>query len=331
MSASLRPFLSAASGLIACVLVLVAVFFCVVGPAKVKALSLNPGVKTLLAKGNAANGPERFEDALISYEKALALINKDDFPEEWVNVAIKASQNHLALQDYTGALILLTNAVGVCEQHCGPETHLRRLTRVLLAMVRRDARAQDEAEALLRHALTKSLVSFGKASLEVAADLKNLVRFLKETHLSIEAEPLMRRALSIDEASFSNFHLEVVNDLNLLAQLLQDTHSLAEAEMLMRRALTIGEVSFGKYHPNVAPTLNNLALLLQATNRLAEAEPMMRRVIAIFVSNSVKNGRTDPTLETVTGNYRDLLVKMGDTESEAQEKLKKLMEPIAKK
>ena len=98
----------------------------------------------------------------------------------------------------------------------------------------------------------------------------------------------------------------------------------------MRRALAIDEASFGKDHPMVANRLNNLAKLLQASDRLAEAEPFMRRALEIFVAFTVKTGHPHPHLEAVTKNYRRLLIKMGDTEEQAEKKIAKILAPIPK-
>ncbi len=331
MSASHRPFLSAVSGVFVCALMLIAGTSCDRKASGGKALSPKPGIKTLWGEGNAAVQEERFAEALISYEKALALMKKDDSPEEWVNVATKAAQMHVLLSDWTGAGILLTKAVGVSEQHYGPEAPQTEETRRALAVVREEANWHPEAMALIRQTQAIEEASHGKDHREVAFGLTNLAMLLKKTNRPAEAEPLMRRALAIHEAFYGKSHPQVAAALFNLAQLLQDTNRMAEAELLMRRALVIHEALLGKNHPDVAIYLNSLAHLLKATNRLAEADALMQRVIAIFVNISVKDGRTDATLEIMTRNYRDLLVKMGDSEAVIEEKIGKLMEPISKK
>ncbi len=139
----------------------------------------------------------------------------------------------------------------------------------------------QEAEPLMRRALTMAEKTFGPKHPRVAIRLNNLAQLLKATNRLTEAEPLMRRALAIDKQSFGENHPRVVIELNNLGQLLQATNRFAEAEPLMRRALTIAEQTLDLEHSHAATELSNLAALLQVTNRFAEAEPLIRRAIAI--------------------------------------------------
>ena len=180
----------------------------------------------------------------------------------------------------------------------------------------------------MRRALDIAEAAFGPQHPTVATRLNNLATLLKATNRLAEAEPLMRRALAIAEASFGPQHPDVAIDLNSLALLLKDTNRLAEAEPLLRRALDIDEAAFGPQHPTVARHLNNLAHLLQATNRLAEAEPLMRRHFEIFVKFTRDTGHPHPHLVAATENYRILLIKMGDSQAQAQEKIEQILEPI---
>ncbi|MEM9292208.1 MAG: tetratricopeptide repeat protein [Acidobacteriota bacterium] len=143
----------------------------------------------------------------------------------------------------------------------------------------------DEAEPLLRRALSISESSYGADHPQVAADLNNLAVLLRDTNRLSEVEPLFRRALSISESSYGADHPQVAMGLNNLAALLKGTSRLSEAEPLYRRALSISESSYGADHPQVATGLNNLAALLKDTNRLSEAEPLLRRALSISESS----------------------------------------------
>jgi len=154
--------------------------------------------------------------------------------------------------------------------------------------------------------------------------INNMAAVYYENAKYKEAEPLMRRALEIDEASFGPEHPKVAIRLSNLAQLLQDTNRLDEAEPLMRRALEIDEASFGPEHPNVARGLNNLAGLLQDTNRLDEAEPLMERVLVILLQFTRRTRHPHPHLKTAINNYSSLLIQMGHSEDEVNNRLKRL-------
>ncbi len=157
--------------------------------------------------------------------------------------------------------------------------------------------------------------------------LNNLAHLLKTTNRLGEAEPLMRRALAIHEASYGLDHPNVAVGLNNLAHLLQATNRLGEAEPLMRRALAINESSYGPEHPKVAIDLNNLALLLQGTNRRGEAEALMRRNVEMCLKFTQNSGHQHPHLMDAINNYASLLIKMGDTQPQALEKVRNLAQP----
>ena len=244
--------------------------------------------------------------------------------------------NNLAtLLQATGRLAeaepLMRQALSIVEAAFGQKHPYVALCHNNLAVLLQDTRRWSEAEPLLRRALSIREASYGRYHPEVAVSLNNLAQLLKATNRLNDAEPLMRRALAIDEAGFGQIHPTVASRLNNLAQLLQATNRHLEAEPLLNRALCIDEAAFGQNHPDVAIDLNNIALLFLATNRRAEAEPLMRRAFGILVDFTRTTGHPHPYLEGVTQNYRGLLVQMGDSPAQAQEKIDKLLEPLRSK
>ena len=196
-----------------------------------------------------------------------------------------------------------------------------------LAQLLHDMNHLAEAEPLMRRALAINETAYGKHHPLVATVLNNLAALLQAANRLIEAEPLLRRALAIDEAVYGEVHPKIATCLNNLAMLLKDTDRLAETEPLLRRSLAIAEAAYGRNHPNVGIHLNNFAKMLSALNRPAEAVPVMRRMVGIFVDFTVKSGHPHPNLEAATDNYRELLLKMGDTEEQAREKVRKILTP----
>jgi hypothetical protein len=61
---------------------------------------------------------------------------------------------------------------------------------------------------------------------------------------------------------------------------------------------------------------------------MIEAEPLMRRVVDIFVNFPRATGHRHPLLDLTTNNNRGLLLKMGDSPAQAQEKIDRLPRPI---
>jgi tetratricopeptide (TPR) repeat protein len=182
-----------------------------------------------------------------------------------------------------------------------------------------------EAEPLMRQALAIDEVAFGKDHPETATDLSNLAMLMFLTNRLTEAEPLMRRVLAINEGALGANHPNVAAALNNLARLLLKTNRAGEAEPLMRQALAIDEAAFGTDHPNFVRDLNNLALLFQATNCLAEAEAAMRRALETIAEFSNSMGHPHSYLEVVSGYYRILLKEMGDTETQAEAKINRIV------
>ena len=193
-----------------------------------------------------------------------------------------------------------------------------------LAQLLADTNRLDEAEPLMRRVLKIDEASFGPDHPNVAIRLNNLAQLLKATNRLDEAEPLYKRVVDIFEKSLGKDHPNVATALNNLAVLLQVTNRLSEAEPMYRRALKIDEASFGPDHPNVAIRLNNLAVLLQDTNRLAEAEPLMERQLVIFLQFTRRTGHQHPRLQDGINNYTKLLMQMGHSKDEVNNRLKRL-------
>ena len=102
-----------------------------------------------------------------------------------------------------------------------------------------------------------------------------------------------------------------------------------DAEQLMRRALLITEATFGEKSPEVAGALGILFWTLDDLHKLAEAESVMRRALQIRIAINYKKEELE--IKASIEYYRKLLLKMGDTEEQAQEKIDKMMEPLTKK
>lgn len=197
-----------------------------------------------------------------------------------------------------------------------------------LAQLLRETERLEEALPLLVRVFEISENRGGDPHPSFGAAMNNLAMILQEFNKPKEAELLYRRALAFDEDLFGPNHPCVANRLNNLATLLHVNNRLAEAEPLMRRGVEIEEKSKGKDHPHVAIQLSNLAQLLLDDNRLPEAEPLMRRMLEIFVSYTCRTGHRHQNLETGISNYRIILMEMGDTQAEADDRIGKILAPL---
>ncbi len=200
-----------------------------------------------------------------------------------------------------------------------------------LAFIQETLGAWREAELLHTEILHLSEQHYGPETRETASALETLARFFKDTNRPAEAEPLLRRALVIYETCYSVVDPVVARNLSLLGMVLKKLNRLEEAEPLLRRALAINEQCYGKKCRDVGLDLQNLVDLLMDTNRLEEAEPLMRRTVEVWAYIHTYIKPRPPELETAKNNYRSLLLKMGETEVDVEEKLLDIMEPLRKK
>ena len=145
-----------------------------------------------------------------------------------------------------------------------------------LAQLLKSTNRLEEAEPLMRRALSIDETAFGKDHPRVADHLNNLAQLLQATDRVKEAEPLMRRALLIDETSRGTEHPCLARDLNNLAQLLCETNRMDEAGPLMLRGIEIVlkfRVATGHTHPYLKILIINYVSLLQ-NKRQSDDEPL---------------------------------------------------------
>ncbi len=294
----------------ALVFVLCVVFFSVRRPEDEESWKVQRARRTHMAEGQAAKQKGLYADALAAFQKALALTDREKDPKSWTVTASSVAEMHRYLRSWKEAKKFYTEILSLRKKHYGPTARETAETLTSLVLLLVSMNRLEEAESLLDRTLDINKGFFGKNFEKVAK---------------------MRSVLAMNKAHSRQRNPNVVIDLDNTSGLLEDKGRMEEAEPRMRDALAIEEATFGKNHPNVAVRLNSLAQLLKDMGRLAEAEAPMRRMVEISVDFAVKSGGTSPYLWAATRNYRSLLMKMGDTEAQVNEKMSKLMEPIIKK
>jgi serine/threonine-protein kinase len=157
----------------------------------------------------------------------------------------------------------------------------------------------DQAEPLLRQALTTRRALFGSNHVAVAESLEGLGGLMRDKGRYDEAETLLRDALAMHRKLLGNESADVAADLNELAFLLQRKGQLAEAEKLYREALAMDRKQRGSEHLDVARDLSNLALLLNEKSELDQAEPLFREALAL---HRKLLGAEHPDVATDLGN-----------------------------
>jgi len=268
------------------------------------AAAIRDVIESYKVDGQAYYQEAKYELALESYQKAVALVDKATDPLGWAYAQGEVAFIHQDLARYNESEPLKREVLRLREQHLPPNhPHIATALSNLATLLKATNRLA-EAEPLMQRVVTIFEKAYGLDHPKVATALNNLAQLLGATNRLAEAEPLMRRALQIDEASYGPDHPHIATALNNLAQLLKATDRLAEAEPYMRRVVTILENKGGEPLPNYGPALNNLALLLKATNRLTEAEPLLRRALQI---DEASYGPDHPDVATALNNLAQLL------------------------
>ncbi len=152
---------------------------------------------------------------------------------------------------------------------------------VELAEVFRRLARLDEAESLLREALT-SIRQRGLASSLRASALNGLGRTLSDRGQHAEAESVLREAVSTWRTSEGPAALGVATALQNLARTLRRQDRVDEAVPALEQAVAIRRQGRGSWHPAVADALADLGSIHYGRGEVAKAEPLLREAHAIF-------------------------------------------------
>lgn len=139
----------------------------------------------------------------------------------------------------------------------------------------------EQAEPLLRRALTIREKLLGPDHPNLIPFLNNLALFYSEQNRYVQAEPIFQRALEVQEKVLGLGHPDVAQNLNNLAVVYRDQGKWTQAELLFQRALEIRKKILGPEHPEVAAVLNNLGMLYRMQGKYTQAEPLFQRALTI--------------------------------------------------
>jgi tetratricopeptide (TPR) repeat protein len=204
----------------------------------------------------------RFDDGRQVYERALAILARsfgDDHPD-------RATLHH-----NLGGLEHARREFEAAEPHARLSVEIRRGSRgadhvttaedeAAWAPILHALGRDEEAEALLRHALPILERELGAGHPEVAGAWNNLGSTLQDDDAAVDA---YRRALAAKEEALGADHPSVAITLNNLAVKERRRGRLEEAEELYRRALGILERRVDADHPNLLLTRRNLERVVE--------------------------------------------------------------------
>lgn len=153
----------------------------------------------------------------------------------------------------------------------------------------------EEAEPLLRTALSLTAESLGEEHRDTLVTLEELGALLHHKGTLEEAESLLREAIEKQRRVLGENSADTLSSMNDLASVLQDQGKYDESKELYQHALEIGNNTLGSDHDLVLLISNNLASLFLEIGILHEAERLHRQVLDI---RTRVNGENHP--ETIT-------------------------------
>jgi CHAT domain-containing protein/Tfp pilus assembly protein PilF len=240
--------------------------------------------RNLCRKGAELRGAGKYDEALLSYERAVEISERVLEPGH-PDVAVPI--NGLAILyyyegDYAKAESLHQRALAIREKALGPNHPDVATSLNGLGNIYWNKGDYAKAESLHHRALAIREKALGPNHPDVAISLNNLGLLYHYTGDFAKAETLYKRALAIKESALGPEHTSVAESLNNLGRLYIERGENAKAEPLHQRALAIWEKALGPEHPNIAESLNSLARLRRNTGDYAKSESLHQRALAIF-------------------------------------------------
>ena len=139
----------------------------------------------------------------------------------------------------------------------------------------------EQAEPLLRHAVTIREKLLGPDHPDFISFLNRLALFYSEQNKYVQAESLYERVVELQEKILGPGHPDVAQSLNDLAVIFREQGKWAQAESLFQRVLEIRKKVLGPEHPEVATVLHNLGMLYRMQGKYTQAEPLFQRALAM--------------------------------------------------
>jgi tetratricopeptide (TPR) repeat protein len=207
----------------------------------IPALQSETKAKQLTVHGELQQRLGSFNDAIKSFDQALAIVQNQPSPNFELKPRILAelSETQGLMQNYAAAKTLARDALITAQDVFGEQSP----------------------------AVAQALEAIGMAALW-EGEFKT-------------ANPAFARALVIRRNVQGALHPMVTEDLNQLGNIAYLTHDLVAAESAYREVVKNDRIVFGPDHPEAAFTLNNLARVLLEQRKFNEALPIMESAIRI--------------------------------------------------
>jgi CHAT domain-containing protein/tetratricopeptide (TPR) repeat protein len=267
----------------------------------------------LIAQGNVARRDKKPAQALLLYEKALAMkeaaLGADHATLAPVLEALGAL--HKELGQPGQALTYLQRALEINERNLGENNPRVAVNLNDIAALHQAAGRYPVALPLYQRALAILEQALGAEHPNVGATLNNLAGLYRDAGEPARALPLLQRSVGVLEKTYGAEHINVAGTLNNLGGVLRALGRFPEALLQYQRSLAIYEKTLGNDHTAVAAALNNLAVLHRAMANYAPALPLYQRSLAIYQK---AYGPSHPVVATSLNNLALLYLNTGDYE-----------------
>jgi tetratricopeptide (TPR) repeat protein len=226
---------------------------------------------------------------LAALQQKLAAEQKGEWKTAWNSISEEAADLS-AKPKISPALKKAREALALAEKHDGPKQYDVASSQYLLAQILWRNKQTDEAESLLKAAIsTFERSSESKTLTGLAKVMTTLANLHEYQNRNAEAELLYKRVIALREKQADQNLSALIESLDNLAQhYFQRNHHSPDYAPLLRRLITLQEKQLGPEHLDVADTLDSLAHHLYIESKYSnaghykEAETHFKRALAIL-------------------------------------------------
>ncbi len=218
-----------------------------------------------------------WQQSIELLEEALALRRRGSSPQQLATTLGQLAELRREVGDIGRADVILREAFAI-RQQLGAEDLAIGL--VQQSHLRHAQGRYDEAEDLLRRALTIQTQHLGRAHLDTAGTLNDLALVVDNQGDPAGAVVLYREALAVQRRAVGMDHPQVALTLHNLGCALFVTGDLEAARERLGEALVLRRRLLPSGHPRTTETLANLSVVLTDLGNPEAALPLAREALA---------------------------------------------------
>jgi len=209
----------------------------------------------------------KYDEAIVQQQLILdatrALLGHDA-TDTWTALSDLA-RSHEGKNEFREALALYEEARAVVDRSYGPNHPNSALIRVNVAAALLELQRNDEAVAMEREAIARSVAAVGRDNIFAANAQNGIAQAWRVSHPA-EALVAAQESLRLFRALEGDEHPDVGRGYDSLGRVLEQLGRHAEAVAALERALAIREKAMGADHPDTADSRFELATLVAKTD-----------------------------------------------------------------